>query len=272
MRLVQQARSVCRWLVPFAAVAMLAMTAATGCSMNRFNASDFFEGQRLDAARAIANGNIEQLRAATLGLDIDKPGKKEMTLLWFAIMEKNFEAIRYLVKTGSRPDGQVAEGLGMPIDYALRNKDLRFLKAMLDGGLPVNLATPTAHRSLLHKAAGAFGASIEHVKLLVERGADLDAKDDLGETALCAAIDTNQPDRAMYLLDRGASAVIYSVGGVTPAWAVHLTIESQQPGSPMRRDFERLRDRMIVRGAKFPPDPPEKVRAWMKTQGMRVAE
>jgi hypothetical protein len=125
---------------------------------------------------------------------------------------------------------------------------------------------------VLHKAAAAFGASIEHVKLLVERGADLDARDELGETALSAAIDTHQADRALYLLDRGASVNIYSVGGVTPAWAVHFVIERQQPGSPMRRDFEHLRDRMIAHGAKFPPDPPEKVRAWMKTQGMEVAE
>jgi uncharacterized protein len=235
------------------------------------HAGEFFDGKRLDAARAITHGNMEQLRAAARGLEIDNPGKKEMTLLWFAIMEKNFDAIRLLVRLGSKPDQQVAEGLGIPVDYALRNKDLRFLKAMLDGGMSVNL-TGESHLTVLHKAAGAFGASIEHVKLLVERGANMDAKDDLGETPLCAAIDTHQPDRATYLLDRGASLNIYSVGGVTPAWGVHVVIERQQPGSPMRRDFERLRDRMIALGAKFPPEPPEKVRAWMKTQGMEVAE
>jgi hypothetical protein len=177
-----------------------------------------------------------------------------------------------VVRLGSKSGDQVAEGLGVPVDYALRNKDLRFLTAMLDGGLSVNYVEPTTHRSLLHDAAGALGATIGHVKLLVERGADLDAKDELGETALCAAIDTNQPDRAMYLLERGASLNIYSVGGVTPAWGVHFVMERQQPGSPMRRQFEELRERMIVHGAQFPPDPPEKVRAWMKTQGMEVAE
>jgi hypothetical protein len=239
--------------------------------MSHTNAAEFFEGQRLDAARAIATGNFEQLRAAVRSLDIDKPGKKEMTLLWFAIMEKNFDAIRILVQLGSKADEQIAQGLGIPVNYALLNKDLRFLKAMLDGGMPVNLAT-SAGRTLLHKAAGPFGASLDHVKLLVERGADLEAKDTLGETALCQAIDTNQPDRALYLLERGANVNILSVSGVTPAWAVHLTIEGQQPGSPMRRDFEHLRDRMIARGAKFPPDPPDKVRAWMKMQGMVVVE
>jgi hypothetical protein len=239
--------------------------------MGRLSAGEFFEGQQLEAAHAIVNGNMEQLRVATRALDINKPGKKEMTLLWFAIMEKKLEAIRVLVQLGSKPGEQVAQGLGIPVDYALQNKDLRFLRALLDGGMSKNLVGLSG-RTLLHKAAGPFGATIDHVKLLVERGADLDAKDELGETALCEAIDTHQPDRAMYLLERGASVNVYSVGGVTPAWAVHFVIERQQPGSPMRRDFEHLRERMIVYGAKFPPDPPEKVRAWMKTQGMEVAE
>jgi hypothetical protein len=55
---------------------------------------------------------------------------------------------------------------------------------MLDGGISNNLTgnlTGVSGRTLLHKAAGPFGASIEHVKLLVEHGADLDAKDELGE-------------------------------------------------------------------------------------------
>jgi ankyrin repeat protein len=239
--------------------------------MNHLRATEFFEGQQLEGARAIASGNLEQLRAAVHRLDIDKPGKKDMTLLWFAIMEKNFDAIRELVRLGSKPGEQVAQGLGVPVDYALMNKDLRYLRAMLDGGMSANLTTPTA-RPLLAKAAGPFGATLDHVKLLVERGADLDAKDDLGETALFQAIDTNQPDRAIYLVERGARLDVYSVGGVTPAWAVHWSIGRQQLGSPLRQQLEDLRDRMSAHGAKFPPDPPAKVRAWMKTQGMEVAE
>jgi ankyrin repeat protein len=240
--------------------------------MNHLSAAEFFDGRHLEAAQAIKSGNMEHLRLAARGLDIDKPGKKEMTLLWFAIMNKNFEATRVLVRLGSNPDEQVAEGLGVPVEYALRNKDLRFLTAMLDGGLSVNYAEPTAHRSLLHNAAGAFGATIDHVKLLVTRGADFDLPDLLGETPLMSAIFTMQPDRALYLVERGAKLQVYTVRGVTPAWAVQSAIDDQQPGSPMRSDFEHLRERMNAHGAKFPPDPPEKVRAWMKTQGMEVAE
>jgi uncharacterized protein len=242
-----------------------------GCRMSDSRPEKFFERQQLEAARAIVVGDMGRLRAAAHGLDIDGRGEHDMTLLWFAIQEKRFDAIRALVELGSKPDGQVVQGLGIPIDYALLNKDLRFLAAMLDGGLSVNHASRYG-QTLLHKAAGAYGATLEHVKLLVERGADLEAKESTGETPLCAAIDTHQPDRARYLLERGASVNVYTVRGATPGWTVHLIIERQEPGSELRHQFVQLRELMIAKGAKFPPDPPEKVRAWMKSQGMRVAE
>jgi uncharacterized protein len=241
------------------------------CSMIDSHAAEFFEGQRLEAARAIANGNMEQLRAATRGLDVDKYGRKEMTLLWFAISEKNFDAIRFLVQLGSNPGANGAQGLGFPVDYALKNKDTRFFKAMLDGGMPVDLSTKWK-TTLLHKAAGEYGASLEHVKMLVERGAQLDIQDEAGSPPLLFAIGTHQADRARYLVERGARLDLPTPRGVLPARAVQVVIEGQQPGSPMRRDFDALRDLMILHGAKFPPDTVEQVREWMKSQGMHVAE
>jgi len=255
-----------------AAAILITFAAISGsCSMSQSNAAEFFEGQRLEAARAIANGNMELLRAAARNLDVDKPGKKEMTLLWFAIFEKNFEAIRFLVQLGSNPGANPAQGLGLPVHYALMNKDTRFLKAMLDGGMPVDLST-ASKTTLLHKAAGEYGASLEHVKMLVERGAKLDLQDEAGRTPLFFALGTHQADRARYLIERGARLDVPTARGALPAYTAQGVIDGQQPGSAMRRQFEELRDFMVVHGAKFPPDTPEQVRAWMKSRGMNVAE
>jgi hypothetical protein len=79
------------------------------------------------------------------------------------------------------------------------------------------------------------------------------------------------PDRARYLVEHGADVNAFTTGGVTIAWGVQRIIDRQQDG-PMRRQSEALRELMIAKGAKFPPDPPEKVRAWMKSQGLWVAE
>jgi hypothetical protein len=59
---------------------------------------------------------------------------------------------------------------------------------------------------------------------------------------------------------------------VTPAYIVDLTINRLQQGSDMRREFEELREFMANLGAKFPADDSATVRAWMKSQGLKVAE
>jgi ankyrin repeat protein len=211
------------------------------------------------------------LPALTEGLDLAEPGREEMTLLWFAIINRNFDAIRLLVELGAKPEEHVAQGLGTAVAYALHHKDTRFLQAMLDGGLSVDhktaLGTP-----LIQRAAGADGATIDHLTILVQRGAALETKDSLGETALVAAIDTHQPDRAMYLVEQGADVNTYNNYGATAMYAVHLRIERQQEGSALRKEYEKLRDMMIARGAKYPPEHPAQVREWMKSQGMKVIE
>jgi hypothetical protein len=46
------------------------------------------------------------------------------------------------------------QGLGTAASFALQNKDLRYLTAMLDGGMPINLRKEYG-ASLLQRAAGA---------------------------------------------------------------------------------------------------------------------
>jgi ankyrin repeat protein len=250
-------------------LALVALIGLTGCPMNKYAPENFFEGQELEAARAIKDGRNNELSSLITGLDLNKPGKKQMTLLWFAIQEKNFDAIRLIVQHGAKPDEQGVNGLGTALSFALQHKDLRYLTAMLDGGLPLNMQKEYG-ASLLQRAAGAEGATLDHVKLLVERGAHLETKDSLGVTALITAMDTNQPERAIYLVEKGANVDVIEDNGVSAMWSVKLSIESQQPGE-MRTQFEKLRDLMISKGAKYPPDPPAEVRKWMRAQGMKVS-
>lgn len=243
---------------------IIALVGITGFFMNKYAPENFFEGRELEAARAIKSGSNAQLPNLLQGLDLNNPGKKEMTLLWFAIQERNFEAIKILVREGTTPEEHIVQGLGTAVAFSLHNEDLRFLTAMLDGGLSVNHKTPKG-TPLIQRAAGADGATLDHVKLLVDRGADLEAKDSLGVTALITAMDTNQPDRAIYLVEKGANVNVVEKSGVSAMWTVNKSIDSQQPGE-MRTQFEKLRDLMISKGAKYPPDPPATVREQMKAQ------
>lgn len=247
------------------------MCVLTGCSMFKSGPEKFFEDQQLYAGRAIADGDMKRLRAVVRPSEIDQPGKKGMTLMWYAMQEKRFDAIEVLVSLGSNPDGQVVQGLGSPLLHALEVEDLRFLTAMLDGGLSVNYVREGGE-SLLYRAAGPHGRTFGHVQLLVERGADVNLARDNGETPIFSAIFTMEPERARYLAEHGADVNVSATDGVTPGRGIYTIIERQRPDSVMRRRFEELRDVIIAKGAKWPPDHPDKVMAWRKANGLRVAE
>ena len=240
--------------------------------MGSSDADRYFDSpSQREAARAISAQDIAGLRAALGGLDIDRPGNKSMTLLWFAIHERNFEAIRFLISRGSNPQEQLMKGPGIPLEYALLNRDTRILAAMLDGGVSVDHVDPGG-TSLVQKAACEFSPDIDHLKLLVERGANINVSDSIGSTPFDAAILSRFPDRALYLLEHGANWNTYTASGGTPAYAVDLAIVKFQPGSENRRKFEEVREHMARLGAKVPADNAKTVRAWMKSQGMKVAE
>lgn len=250
----------------------LTILSLMGCTMGSSDADRYFDSPlQLEAARAISAKDMARLRTAVAGLDIDRPGHKSMTLLWFAIHERNFEAIRFLISRGSNPQEQLMKGPGIPVEYALLNQDTRILAAMLDGGLSVDHVDSDG-TALVQKAAGPSSPAIDHLKLLVQRGAKVNVSDSIGRTALDTAILTRVPDRALYLLKHGANWNTFTAYGGTPAYAVDLAIAKYEPGSEMRRMFEEVRDHMARQGAKFPADDSKTVRAWMKSQGMKVAE
>lgn len=231
-------------------------------------AEHVFDGRHLAAAKAIEDNAIQDLPRLLEGLEIDVPGKDGITLLWFAIIHERHAAIEMLVRFGSKPQAQVVQGLGTPLAYALLHSDSRFLAAMIDGGFDPNYVNE-AGSPLLVSAAGADG-NFASVELLLERGAQLDATDALGRTALHRSISTFEAETAIYLIDRGARLDSVTLNGVTPAWAVHSAMTSQQAGSDLHGRLSAIADRMRSRHIEFPPPDPVRMRDWMRAQGMRV--
>lgn len=249
--------------------------------IKRYRAEDFFVGRKLEIARAIEAGDMTAVRSLAPGVDLSAPGNRNMTLMWFAMLpgtpgHPNYEAVRTLVSLGVDPETQIAQGIGSALEYTFITRSdpddrtgLLFLQAMLDGGLSPNYLQP--HGSTLLQRAAGPGGTLEHVKLLLQRGADINAKDSIGGTALDEAVDTDHPDIGIYLVERGARVDTYIVNGASTAWAVHLTLQRMRPDHAIYKQFELLRDLMIARGAKWPPDPPEVVRERMRAQGLTPA-
>jgi ankyrin repeat protein len=193
---------------------------ATGNAMfgqKTYNPEEFFSGRQLEIARAMNAGDMALVRKLASGADLTAPGKEDMSLMWFAIVQQNYPAITTLVSLGVDPDKQVAKGIGSALYAAmLPRKDpndqsgIRVLRAMLDGGLSPNYKD-RYQTPLLYRAAGP-GSTLAAVQLLLERGADINARDDLGGTALIPAIYIH-PDIALYLINHGADVNIYDRGG-----------------------------------------------------------
>ena len=234
-----------------------------------YRAEEFFEGKPLEMAKAMDANDMATFRKLAPLVDLAAPGRKSMTLLWYALQldPPNFKAIETIIRLGVNPDEQIVQGIGSALDFALLNNDLRYLQAMLDGGLSPNHQQPK-FELMLQRAMKQGG--LPHVKLLVERGADVNMHTGIGRTALFTSIGTHQPEIAAYLINHGADVHATNTGGVTIAWAVHSVINRQQSGA-LRPQLVALRDLLISKGAKFPPDPPDVVREQMRRDGKTPA-
>ena len=240
-----------------------------------YSAEEFFSGRSLEIARAIDAGNMDLVRKLAPGVDLAATGQKGMTLMWFAILRRNYPAVETLVALGVDPDKQVAKGIGSALYLTMiPSKDpndqtgIRLFRAMLDGGLSPNYKTKDDD-ILLQRVIGT-GGSLAAVQLLVERGADINARDGIGGTALSDATLT-KPDIALYLVNHGANINSFDVTGVSVTWSVYDELEDRGQEDPLRPKYEQLRDLMIQKGAKWPPDPPEVVRDRMRAQGLEPA-
>ena len=270
-------RQWCKSLLALCALAAGSQVQGMGKIFKTTNPEQFFDGRMLDMARAIQSNDMARLRQLAVGQNLNQPGRQDMSLLWFAIQpgQLNTEAVKTLVSLGADPAANPIKDFGSPLDYVFMSRKspgdttgLKLLQAMLDGGMSPNKTEPDG-TTLLQMAAGPGSASLAIIQLLLQRGSDINARDRLGATALDQATTADHPGIALYLVQHGAKVDTYTVGGVTMGWSVKLRLDRMQPG-PVRTQFEQLRDLLISKGMKWPPDSPDVVRDQMRARGERV--
>ena len=134
------------------------------------------------------------------GVPVDFKDKDGFTALGAAILERDQRAVLLLLEHGANPNLQNNSG-GSPIDLAILHSqnadDTWFLETLLKHGGNSKLSTsPMFYAIMAH--------SLPMVKLLVEAGADLNAKDRMNSTPLITASTVNAFDIDYYLLEKGA--------------------------------------------------------------------
>lgn len=231
----------------------------------------YFSGPQLEIARALLKGDAEAVARLAPGNDLDSPGREDMTLLFFALQsafgEKapQLRALTALVRAGANPV-RPTPNFGTPLGVALRAKSPDYVRAFLDAGVDPNTrigSTPILFLAATHHTE-------ETLHLLIQKGADVNARDNLGSTVLNEALGTLQLDLIDPLLDYGSDPHAFNNLGRSFAYHVQFTMSRQAPGSPAHQKLEQIRDRIVAMGVPWPPMDPPAMRDWMRSQGMDV--
>ncbi|MFA6287194.1 MAG: ankyrin repeat domain-containing protein [Opitutaceae bacterium] len=94
-----------------------------------------------------------------------------------------------------------------------RHADLETVKVLLDHGANINARWPNVWNIVALHCAAANPGQTEILRLLLDRGADIDIQNDTGSTPLMFAADRGNADRVRLLLARGADTDIRSRSG-----------------------------------------------------------
>ncbi len=178
-------------------------------------------------------GDVEMVRKAlAAGADIDKENEKEDTVLDIAMKYARPAVIELLLDSGVDVNEKDEDGYTL-LTGAAMNGQVEIVKLLLARKADVNAKTNEGSTALMYAASspsqpkvknpvrdnkdmpvGAFDDDLEIVKLLVKAGADLNLKDELGETALMWAIGRNLRI-VEFLVQAGANPMIKDGGGMT---------------------------------------------------------
>lgn len=231
----------------------------------------FFHGAQLDLARAVARTDLPAMQALAPQAHVSVPGDEGMTLLLFAMLSASSLApaplavVTALVRAGADVLA-VVPGLGSALDLVLRaTSGPEMLRALLDGGVSPDARVGGGEIPALFRAAAAD--TVANMRLLLDRGADVNARDALGTPALTYALRAMQLDQVSELLDRGADPHVTNRLGQSFGNVLQGLMARQIPDSPALREMTRIRDRIARAGVAWPPAPPSVERERMRERG-----
>ncbi|WP_241833849.1 ankyrin repeat domain-containing protein [Salinivibrio sp. MA440] len=215
----------------------------------------FFEGELLAVAEAMKARDIDKAKALAEKLpDIDAPGNEHFTLLAFAVADTNVPAINMLMALGADPAAKIDDAVIADTDVsetvahlAMRLKTTEPLRAMLEAGMDTEIKRGSG--TLIFDVPDL--EDNDALKLLVEFGADVNARTGVGKTPLLDFIRVNM-DEVLYLLESGADPFVIDNGGLSAAYSVQQSLDSMDKSIDAYQKMQNIQQKMIALGVQFP--------------------
>lgn len=134
------------------------------------------------------------------GANVNSKTSTKDTILFKALEKKNIDVVKLLLTHGAKVNilGQNGDS---PLTYAIENCDCQMVDTLLQNGANVNFKNSN-HDIPLIVAVDNPRENLEIVKILVQCGANLDAQDSYGNTALHLAVKNEDLELVKYLVEK----------------------------------------------------------------------
>lgn len=226
-------------------------TNCASVSQNKMEPEQYFEGTALELARAIQQNRLIEVGELAKRVELNRFYEADMTPLIWAMLVGREEAFVLLLKAGANPNLKDHDNI-QPVALAAGAKDDNpYLKLLLQhGGNPnsTQRSEPAVH------VAYDFDY-YKNVLLLLDAGADINARDRDGNTILISAGYQDEFGRAMDLINRGADINAASAGG---GIAFEVQESTPKAGSKASKEQVQLKRLLMERGVKFPVPQPSR--------------
>lgn len=195
-------------------------------------------------ADAVAAGNVARISALAGSTDLSARGEDGVTLLEWAIWNRQPAALAALLEAGAdaaRP-GIDQETVA---HMAAMAEDPEYLRILIAHDAPVDIVSPRAGRTPIFRAVQSRRDA--QVELLAKAGANLDRADSMGNTLLHVAAGVNDADRALRLLEAGVDPRATNARGATFQAALFAGSDARlQPDAKAAR--QKVRDWLTAHG------------------------
>jgi hypothetical protein len=208
---------------------------AKGMHWNKKDIRKYFSDEKVvNLILAACKGDVKKIdELIAHGADVNSKGKDNITPLYAVFSSLNLKGFQRLLERGANPNVMTSDGDSVMWLVAMggdiSEETYPMLQLCLQHGGdpnwttpkkdPIDYLAPQDGMPLICSVLIYNEKPIEVLKLLLDAGADIDAKDIRGETALFHCLPDNY-DVAYFLLKKGADYAIKDISGNTFAYAI----------------------------------------------------